>query len=122
MSVKDASDRLGRELERAHRQGHIGVPEADTRINDASRDIVSEMAKESGEVWLALVNPRSGQEPVWKWDGGTVFNFGADMAFPRDDEEMRKLLASFRDAPNVHSIAAIHNRLDAIGGKLLLWG
>lgn len=122
MSVKEASDRLGRELERVRRTGHGAVPEADAGVNGASRSIVAAMAEEHGEAWLALVNPRGKETSVWRWDGGMVYNFGADMVFPKDDEELRSLLTSFQESPSVASIAAIHNRLDAIGGKLLLWG
>lgn len=122
MSVKEASERLGRELARIRAEGHDTIPEADSRVNDASRAIVDAMAKEHGEAWLALVNPRNGEESLWKWDGSTVYNFGADMVLPCDDAELRRLLAAFRQKSSIMEIKAIHDRLSTIGGQLLIWG
>lgn len=122
MSVKEASERLGRELARIRAEGHDTIPEADSRVNDASRAIVDAMAKEYGEAWLALMNPHKGEESVWKWDGSTVYNSSADMVLPCDDAELRRLLADFRQKSSIMEIKAIHDRLAAIGGEILIWG
>lgn len=122
MSVKEASERLGRELARVRAEGHAAIPESDSRVNEASRAIVDAMAKEHGEAWLALENPRKGEQFVWKWDGSTVYNFGADMVLPCDDAELRRLLAAFREKSSIMGIRAVHDRLSAIGGQILLWG
>lgn len=70
----------------------------------------------------------SATEPIlWKWDGSLVYNFGADAVIPAFDhvllelcETRNKTIYTNVRADKVH-VDAIFARIEAVGGKPLVW-
>jgi len=104
--------------------------EADDRLNDSNRDLISAMAEEHGAVWLGkvnLYNEDDRAEPMWKWDGDLVYNFGASFVIPCFDLELLRLI-QYRDSTPYHGTAddyewvnAIHARIEELGGHHFVW-
>ena len=87
MSVTEAKTNLARQVVRSMRDGDGCMLESDTDVNDASRDVIETMQAEHGQAWLGKINlygkERHGNHPfMWQWDGGMVYNFGADFVAP----------------------------------------
>jgi hypothetical protein len=136
MKVEEAKRKLTDAVVRSIQMNGGYVGEADDTVNDASRDVVAAVAEEHGEAWLLKRNTNRDEERVakaegrderlWKWDGGLVYNFGADAVVPKPDDELREMLyspawfstmATMRDA-----VERYHAHVEKLGGVVLVWG
>jgi len=119
----------------------LTLPEANSEINDASRDVIAAMLREHGEAWLGHINlyhgnseqceegyePPSWTTPMWKYGGGVVYNFGAAFVAPKYDEELVRLIlergqSEYTGASDdFDRLDAIDSRLDLIGALRLHW-
>lgn len=106
------------------------VGEANEPHNDRQRRIIAAMKEEHGEAWLGLLNPHGGRKgPILvQWDGvSLVYNFGADLVVPREDEVLMRLIRERDEAPYTGVTAdsvrvkAIQKRVRQLGGYLLVW-
>lgn len=106
------------------------LPEADTEWNDEQRKIICEMQDKHGEAWLGDINrakEERAESALWKWDGGLVYNFGADFVLPKYDEELDRLIreresAGYTDAKSdMTRIETIIDRIKVLGGRHLIW-
>jgi hypothetical protein len=119
------------------REGGGWVVEADGALNNSTRHLIEAMRTDKGSAWLGYVNlhderrfKNGNTDPskaYWKWDGGLVYNFGADFVAPVFDQVLFDLIRE-RDlttytsvAADVPHVRAIHERIAAIGGLLLMW-
>jgi hypothetical protein len=64
---------------------------------------------------------------MWKWDETLVYNFGADAVLPAYDAKLLELIETRNRtiytnvrADKVH-VDAIFDRIEAVGGKPLVW-
>lgn len=132
MSVQDSKTKLAREVARGLREGDGCLPEADASVNNASRAVIQAMHNEHGQAWLGKINlhgdERHGGHPViCKWDGGLVYNFGAEFVLSYFDAELQRLIQERDDAPytsvaaDVPRVNAIMARIKSLGGVLLIW-
>jgi hypothetical protein len=125
--------RCGRRREtRALREGDGCLPEADSELNDASRNLIETMA-EAGETWLGRINLHGEERgrpecAVWKHrQGDTIYNFGADFALPCFDSILQKLILERDASPyttakaDCDRIEVIMARIREVGGKTLVW-
>ena len=106
--------------------------EADSEWNDRMRADIASMHETHGQAWLVRLNGTgnlgSATEPIlWKWDGSLVHNFEADAVLPAFDHELLELIETRNrtiytnvKADKVH-VDAIFARIDAAGGKPLVW-
>ena len=85
-------------------------------------------AAEHGEAWLGRVNlygDDSGE--LHKWEGGEVYNFGADFVLPCYDAEVERLVRERAEAPYTGTaddgkrVDAIFARIGEVGGSHLFW-
>lgn len=105
-------------------------------LNDRQRQVIQAMADEnSGECWLAKVNlyrydpdyEHKRLHPLWKWDGGLVYNFGSSFVLPRYDAEFERLLVERNTAEytttteDYRRIQAIYKRAEEVGAEILIW-
>lgn len=98
--------------------------ECDTDHNDLSRELIAEYRLAHGRAFLVMVNRHGEKEkagsPVWEWDGGLVYNFGADAVLPAFDAELERLLLENERAATLAGalprIEAIYARIEAVGG------
>jgi hypothetical protein len=132
MNLDEARRDLTKKVVQSARE-HEGWPgEADERVNNANRRVVAAMAEAHGEAWLGKINlygnERHGGHPVmWKWDGGTVYNFDAAFVVPAFDEELVRLVKERDDAEYTGTkddavrVEAIMQRITDIGGVHLFW-
>lgn len=125
-----ARQELNRQLARSIHEGD-GLPtESDSALNDAARAVIAELRDEHGECWLGDVNARESGAVMWQWDGGLVYNFGADFVLPAFDNDLATLIAEYR-ARDWKTIAdrdwiaarvvAIFDRVEKLGGVALVW-
>jgi len=73
------------------------LPESDNEINNASRNVVKAMHKDHGECWLGKINlygddKDKPEKALWKYDGGTVYNFSSSFVVPCFDQELVDLI------------------------------
>ena len=106
--------------------------EADSEWNDRMRMDIERMHDTHGAAWLVRLNGTgnlgSATEPIlWKWDGTLVYNFGADAVLPAYDAKLLELIETRNRteytnvrADKVH-VDAIFARIEAVGGKPLVW-
>ena len=103
-------------------------------LNDNQRLLIQAFADEhSGKCWLGVVNiyrdwhPEHSEHPLWQWDGGLVYNFGARFVIPDYDAELERLILERDRAPYTGTAAdsmrvdAIFARIAALGGHYLFW-
>ena len=103
--------------------GYFGALEADEEYNARQRRLIALAQEEWGGVWLGTVNRFHG---LTRWDGGLVYNFGADFALPTPAPDVARLLkereaAEWTAAGDWARIEAIHAAITAAGGFFLLW-
>ena len=112
------------------RENDGSLPESSDNINDASRAVVAEYAKNYGTAWLGRVNryeEDAGKPDMWEWDGGLIYNFGASFVAPRYDETLVQMIQKRNAAPytgtqkDYADVTAIMDRLELIGGTSLIW-
>jgi hypothetical protein len=114
------------------REGDGWPVEADTDLNDSCRRVIEAMAEDHGECWLGSINlygaDRHGAKPyMWKWDGSLVRNFSCAFVVPGYDAELERLIRERDDAPytgvaaDAVRVAAIMDRIAAVGGTHLFW-
>jgi len=137
MTTEEAKKALTREFMRGTREGGGWPVECDEGLNNASREVVTAMAEDLGEVWLGCVNlydharVKNGggrdADIMWKWDGSLVRNFSCTFVAPAFDVELVALIRA-RDvgpyttaADDAAKIETIHERLRTIGGVHLFW-
>ncbi len=101
--------------------------------NDQQREIVARMAAAHGTAWLGRINAEHGftgdRLPCLRqWDGGMIYNFGADFVLPAYDEDLGRMIEAFRASGVVGRQSAacaeldeIFARVKALGGRVLLW-
>jgi hypothetical protein len=128
--VKKASVQLGFELVRSLREGDGCPVEADSRLNEASRDIIYKMSEKHNGVYLGRFNPQSWQKDsdlLWKWEGTPVCNFEADFVIPFYDGKLARLMATRLNEVYLGTkhdsvqITAIQARIRELGGEILVW-
>jgi len=112
--------------------------EADDRLNDSSRELITAMQREQDEpVWLGNINLHGkdrtvekggeGNDPMWWWDGSLVYNFGCAFVVPCDDEQLRQMILDRDRAEytgtkdDMVRVEAIHARIEELGGHHLVW-
>ena len=134
--LSEAVAEHGKRLQESAEEVDGGLVEADTRLNNSARNVVAAMRTDRGQAWLGRINLRGKERPCaggtvadvcWKWEGGMVYNFGADYVLPRYDQVLVNLIlerdaapytGTAKDAPRVNSII---QRVVDIGGALLIW-
>jgi hypothetical protein len=120
------------ELARSIRVGGGTPIEADEDLNDSCRALVSALKELHGECWLGKINlsKEDRQRPnaaIWKWDGDTVYNFGADFVVPSYDKELEELILGRLMATYAgmrvdrERVAGIMHRVKVLGGYTLNW-
>jgi hypothetical protein len=121
--LTEAADAIDRYLDRFPDDW---LPEADDRLNDLNRQLIRAYADEYGTAWLGQIN-YTPDKPLWKWDGGFVYNWGASFVIPCYDETLHKLILDRRNAlytgtaDDAVRVARILNRIEDLGGEHLLW-
>lgn len=124
MSFKEAKKKHTNEVVRGLREGDGCLPEADAQVNNSAVVAIHKLHEERGQVWLGKINRYASDKNkpyMWKWDGDQVYNFSCDFAIPAYDEELEKLLRQWDKQPSYTLIAAIQERVDALGGVNLMW-
>ena len=113
--------------------GYSNTREADDVYNDLNRSIIQAMAADNGTCYLGIIQNygamrkavASGSEPVFtKYSGQTIETFGCDYVIPDMDDTLEKMIREFNQPgypTNVALLDKIMERLDVIGGELLLW-
>ncbi len=108
-----------------------GCPlEGDEMLNYTAHEVIRAYKDEFGAAWLGKINlyaEDKGKPPVWEWDGGQVYNFGACFVLPAYDAEIERLIKE-RDAAPYTGTKDDYARVDAItalveqrGGDNLIW-
>lgn len=125
-----ANKNLNAAVAQSCREGDGWCLEADDRVNDASRDVVTAMRDKHGQAWLGRINiyeQDRGKPVMWEWDGELVRNFAASFVTPRYDADLVQEILDRHNAEytgtkdDLRRITAIYNHVEAIGGASLLW-
>lgn len=99
--------------------------EADSNLNDASRNVIRTMHEACGSVWLGRINIYKYDQNlpvIRKWDEGLVYNFGADFVIPQFDEALEKHLRDWNEkGASAQLYDTIYDRVAELGGKMLHW-
>jgi hypothetical protein len=131
-ALREANHALTREFFRSVREGDGCPLEADDAVNDASRAVVAAMRDELGAAWIGRVN-RSREERenpdhpvIWEYEGGMVYNFGADFVVPAFDAELVRLIVEYNSGPwhaatKAKQVQAVTDRVRSLGGVTLVW-
>jgi len=122
------SDILGC-FKRGEHEMEAGFP-YENPLNDLQRELIETYAEEHGEAWLGRINLyRTDPEGpiIWKWNGELVLNFGARFVIPSFDEELERMILERSKAEYTGTkadyarISPIFQRIEDLGGKLLVW-
>lgn len=97
--------------------------------NQKQRAKIRTMAQEHGQCWLVQVNGynNNGFSPLTLYRFGLPCNFAACAIVPTYDAELVRMIAERATAPYIGTaddgkrIDAIFDRIEAIGGTVLLW-
>jgi hypothetical protein len=121
MDVREAVQKHGERL--AESMGYDLTPrEADDDLNESARNVIRAVKVQHGTAWLIRLNPWKPTDPYfWEWDGGMVYNFGADYVVPKYDEEIARLLDDWRQVASVKTLDAMSKRAKELGGATLVW-
>lgn len=123
--IDRVSKNLTNEVARAIQEGEGCIPEADSRVNAASRKVIQVFHK-TGETWLGKINAYSEMIKrdtfLWKYEGAEIFNFYADFVLPQYDKELEQLLRERHEGNlSLKTLVKIHKRIESIKGVVLLW-
>ena len=110
--------------------GAYGIKEADETFNDSNRDIIKAFIEKYGTVFMGKYN-FTGDEctavingskcPLWEYTGEKLYNFCADFVLPCKGETLIELLRRWNRDGNSRIVPHITNRVEKLGGILLLW-
>ena len=97
-------------------------------INDLTRMKLNKFAQEHSETFLGKINLyKDDTGDLWKYGYDFIYNFRADFAVPVNDELLVKMIKGRDTSPYTGTqadyplVTAIINRIQEIGGILLIW-
>lgn len=93
--------------------------EEDHSLNDMNRDLIIAMHNHYGHVYVGSINGGTGL--LQYHPGKKIYNSDYNFCVPGYDERLDALLRLWREEHNVHHLDAIHERVRAIKGHILLW-
>jgi len=105
-----------------------GCTEFDKTINNLSRSIIQTMAYVHKDVWLYTVNLYKDKQICEKYVGQKITNFYCTAVVPVKDQELIDMIEKWNGRKPVSSSAnrldfvnSIFNKLEELGGQVLLW-
>lgn len=127
MTIAEAKSQVLQSIRAGEHEMECGYPYPND-LNDRQRQVIQAFHETYGECWLGQVNrPDRSGPPLYPWDAGLVYNFGASFVLPCFDEELSALLLERETAEytgtreDYRRIKAIYERIDALKGEPLIW-
>ena len=98
---------------------HYGRPsEEDHSLNDTNRALIEAMNRHYGQVYIGSIN---GPTALIQYDGGKSYNSQYDFCVAKYDFELDELLQHWKKEHCIDQLKAIYERIQVLGGHLLLW-
>lgn len=111
--------------------GFLLMREADDTYNSYNREIIRNMKAAYGKAFLGTynINPlhlqliaAGAKSAFTEYGGEDVKNFSCNFVIPKEDDQIRSLLIEWnRGLLNVEVLEKINERVEQIGGEILVW-
>lgn len=99
-----------------------GVYEGREDLNDSNREVIIDMQKRYGEVFLGIINPFANRQPgLYKYKGEKLYNFCCNFCIPKDDPEIVRLIHEWCSLQECRALNEIYQRVRHLNGEILIW-